>query len=197
MEASAVRSAVLADRNFSLTCGSKGPLWSLARTIERSQESIKRGLGGFNLLAPIRNLTMRSCFSRDWPSTASWWATIAAKYTFKVEGDSLRSNLSCRKKALLQSCAFGVFSARRTPVREQTPLQCIGLPCWRSSSLSDGLYYSMWLTTQVCCVPSRSHTWRFLRSGRGCHMVPSHWERRSFLRGMGVGQYGATSRTFS
>ncbi len=41
------------------------------------------------------------------------------------------------KKALLQSC---IFSARRTPVREQTPFQCIGLPCWRSYSLNDGLY---------------------------------------------------------
>ncbi len=39
----------------------------------------------------------------------SWWAAIAAKYTFKVEGDSLRSNLSCRKKALLSSCTFGGF----------------------------------------------------------------------------------------
>ncbi len=38
----------------------------------------------------------------------------------------------------------GVFSARRTPVREQTPIQCICLPCWRSSSLSDGLYHSLW-----------------------------------------------------
>ncbi len=107
----------------------------------------------------------------------------------------------------------GVFSARRTPVCEQTPLQCIGLPCRRSSSLSDGLYHSLWETTQVCRVPSRSHTWRFHRSGRGCHMVPSPWERRSFLRGMRqagavarrmssgnqvrVGQNGATSRTCS
>ncbi len=45
------------------------------------------------------NLTMRSCFPRDRSSTASWWAAIAATYTFKVEGDSLRSNLSCRKES--------------------------------------------------------------------------------------------------
>ncbi len=38
----------------------------------------------------------------------------------------------------------GVFSAKRKPVREQTPLQCIGLPCWRSTSLSDGLYHCQW-----------------------------------------------------
>ncbi len=38
------------------------------------------------------------------------------------------------------NCASsGVFSARRTPVCEQTPFQCLGLPCWRSSSLNDGL----------------------------------------------------------
>ncbi len=101
MEVSAVRSAVLADRYLSSTesSGSQGPLWSPARTIERSQEGIRGGLGGFNLLAPLRNLTMRSCFPRDRPSTASWWAAIAATYTFKVEGDSLRSNLSCRKES--------------------------------------------------------------------------------------------------
>ncbi len=67
MEVSAVRSAVLDDRYFSSTesSGSKGPLWSPARTIERSQEGIRGGLWGFNLLAPLRNLTMRSCFPRD------------------------------------------------------------------------------------------------------------------------------------
>ncbi len=67
MEVSAVRSAVLRDRNFSLTesSGSKGPLWSPARTIERSQEGTRGGLEGFILLAPFRNLTMRSCFPRE------------------------------------------------------------------------------------------------------------------------------------
>ncbi len=117
------------------------------------------------------------------------------------------------RKHYSNRASSGVFSARRTPVREQTPFQCVGLPCWRSSSLSDGLYHCRWKTAQVCRVPSRSHTWRFYRSGRGCHMVPSPWERRSFLRGMrqgGVvarkmssennvrmGKSGATSRTWS
>ncbi len=117
------------------------------------------------------------------------------------------------RKHYSNRASSGVFSARRTPVREQTPLQYIGLPCRRSSSLSDGLYHRLWETTQVCRVPSRSHTWRFHRSGRGCQMVPSPWERKSFLRGMGqggavagrmssgnqvrVGQNGATSRTCS
>ncbi len=64
MEVSVVRSAVLADRNFSSTesSGSKGPLWSPARTIERSQEGTRGGLEGFILLTPFRNLTMTSCF---------------------------------------------------------------------------------------------------------------------------------------
>ncbi len=96
------------------------------------------------------------------------------------------------RKHYSNRASSGVFSARRTPVCEQTPLQCIGLPCWRSSGLSDGLYHCQWWTAQVCCVPSRSHTWRFHRSGCGCHMVPSPWERRSFLRGMRQG--GAVTR---
>ncbi len=61
---------------------------------------------------------MRSCFPRDRPSTASGWAAIAATYTSKVEGDSLCSNLSCRKKALLQSCTFvGFLGEKNTSSR--------------------------------------------------------------------------------
>ncbi len=37
-----------------------------------------------------------------------------------------------------------VFSARRTPGREQTQFQCVGLPCWRISSLNDGHYHRRW-----------------------------------------------------
>ncbi len=147
MEVSAVRSAVLRDRNFSSTesSGSKGPLWSPARTIERSQEGTRGGLEGFILLAPFRNLTMRSCFPRDRSSTASWWAAIAATYTFKVEGwqPTLQPFLQERKH-YSNRASSGVFSARRTPGREQTPFQCVGLPCWRSPSLNDGLYHRRW-----------------------------------------------------
>ncbi len=86
-----------------ITCGDTDMDWprlgAVPRMIERSQEGTRGGLEGFILLAPFRNLTMRSCFPRDRPSTASWWAAIAATYTFKVEGDSLRSNLSRRKKS--------------------------------------------------------------------------------------------------
>ncbi len=105
MEVSTVRSTVLADRNFSSTESScsKGPLWSPARTIEKSQEGTRGCLEGFILLATFRNLTMRSCFPRDRPSTASWWAAIAATCTFKVEGDSLRSKLSFSKESTTSS----------------------------------------------------------------------------------------------
>ncbi len=114
MEVSAVRSTVLADRNFSSTesSGSKGPLCSPARTIERSQVGIRGDLEEFIPLAPFRNLTMRSCFPRDRMSTASWWGAIAATYTFKVEGDSLRFNLSCRKESTTPIVHLRGFSRR-------------------------------------------------------------------------------------
>ncbi len=110
MEVSAVRSAVLADRYPLLTTessGSQGPLWSPARTIERSQEGLRGSLGGFNLLAPLRNLTMRSCFPRDRPSTASWWAAIAAITLSRWRVTAYAPTFLAGKKALLQSCIFG------------------------------------------------------------------------------------------
>ncbi len=101
-----------------------------------SQEGTRGGLVGFYLLAPLRNLTMRTCFPRDQPSTASYCTVIVATCTF-----SLRSNLSCQRKHYFNRASSAVFSARRTPVNsEQTPLQCIGLPRRGSSSLSDGVY---------------------------------------------------------
>ncbi len=48
------------------------------------------------------------------------------------------------RKHYSNRASSGVFSARRTPVREQTPFQCVGLPCWRSSSLNDDLYHCRW-----------------------------------------------------
>ncbi len=48
------------------------------------------------------------------------------------------------RKHYSNRASSGVFSARRTPGREQTPFQCVGLPCWRSSSLNDGLYHRRW-----------------------------------------------------
>ncbi len=99
--ANAVRSTVFSDRNLSSTdCrGSNGAPLKADRTEERSQEGTRWGRRGFSLLAPLRNLMTRSCFPRDLPSTASRCAAIAATYTLRVEGDSLRSNPSCRKES--------------------------------------------------------------------------------------------------
>ncbi len=71
-----------------------------------------------NLLAPLRNLMTKSCFPTDLPSTASWCAAIAATYTLRVEGDSLRSNPSCRKEEHDRDRASpGVFPAGRNTSR--------------------------------------------------------------------------------
>ncbi len=93
----------LADRNFSFTesSGSKGPLWSPARMIERSQEGTRGILEGFILLAPFRNLTMRSCYPRDRPSTASWWDISRCRVT------AYAPTFLAGKKSLLQLCIFG------------------------------------------------------------------------------------------
>ncbi len=48
------------------------------------------------------------------------------------------------RKHYSNRASSGVFSPRRTPGREQTPFQCVGLPCWRSPSLNDGLYHRRW-----------------------------------------------------
>ncbi len=216
MEVSAVRSAVLRDRNLSSTesSGSKGPLWSPARTIERSQEGTRGGLEGFILLAPFRNLKMRSCFPRDRPSTASWWAAIAATYTFKVEGDSLRSNLSCRKEST-------------TPI-----VHLRGSSRWEEHQVANRLHFSvlvclvegalawMMVSTTAGGRPLKSATSRpgathggSIDLDAGAIWCRAPWERRSFLRGMRqggtvaremssgnqvrVGQWGATSRICS
>ncbi len=119
-EANAVRSTVFNDRNLSSTdCrGSKGSSFKAVRTEGRSQEGTRWGRRGFNLLAPLRNLTTKSCFPTDLPSTASWCVAIAATYTLRVEGDSLRSNPSCRKESTTKIGHLRkVFPAGRTTNR--------------------------------------------------------------------------------
>ncbi len=53
------------------------------------------------------------------------------------------------RKHYSNRASSGVFSVRRTPGREQTPFQCVGLPCWRSPSLNDGLPTTVVSTTAV------------------------------------------------
>ncbi len=123
MEVSAVRTAVLRDRNFSSTesSGSKGPLWSPARTIKRSQEDTRGDLEAFILLAPFRNLTMRSCFPRDRPSTASWWAASCPGAThggsIDLDADAIWCRAHERGYPSSEECAREVLS-RRKLVRE-------------------------------------------------------------------------------
>ncbi len=92
-----LRSIVVNDRNVSSTdCrGSKGSSFKAART----ERVTRGGRRWFNLLAPLRNLMTKSCFPTNLPSTASWCAAIVATYTLRVEGDSPRSNPSCRKES--------------------------------------------------------------------------------------------------
>ncbi len=77
--------------------GSNRPCCSSLSIRDRSQEGIGGGRGGFNILAPLRNLMTQSCFPTDFPFTGSWLAAIAATWTLRVEGDSLRSNPCCKK----------------------------------------------------------------------------------------------------
>ncbi len=141
---------VRVNRNLSSTesSSSKGLLWSPDRTIEISQEGTRGGLGCFNLLAPFRNLTMR--FPRDRLSNASWCAAIAATYTFKMEGDSLRSNLSFRKESTTP--IVHLQGSSRREIREHTPLQDKSLPRREGSGLSDSVFHRRWEITLVCSV---------------------------------------------
>ncbi len=80
MEANSTSNKVFIDRILkSADCkGSKGAIWSARSTRARSQEGMEGGRGGFNRLAPLRNLTTRSCLPIDLPSMWSWYADIAA-----------------------------------------------------------------------------------------------------------------------
>lgn len=64
MEVSLVRRAVFKERALKSTDSrvSKGAICRPRKTTEKSQERIRHGLGGFNLLAPLRNLMIRLCF---------------------------------------------------------------------------------------------------------------------------------------
>ncbi len=79
---------------------STGPHCSPARKIERSQEGTRGGLGGCNLLAPLRNLTMRSCLPRKPAVHCIVMCCDSSPHTLsRWEDGSLCSNLSCRKES--------------------------------------------------------------------------------------------------
>ncbi len=77
IEANAVRNRVFIERNFNWMQRLKGAVCRALGTNAKSQEGREGGLGVFNLLTPLRNLTTRSCFPTDLPSTGSWWEKIA------------------------------------------------------------------------------------------------------------------------
>ncbi len=140
---SAVRSAVLRDRNFSSTesNGSKGPLWSPARTIERAQGETWRDSSSCPLQEPHNEIMLS-----QGPAVHCIVVSRNSGYIHFQGGGwqpTLQPFLQDRKH-YSNRASSGVFSARRTPGREQTPFQCVGLPCWRSSSLNDGLYHCRW-----------------------------------------------------
>ncbi len=69
IEANAVRSRVFIERNSNDCKSSKGAVCKPLSTDAKYQEGKEGGIGGFNLLAPLRNLTTRLCFPTDFPST--------------------------------------------------------------------------------------------------------------------------------
>ncbi len=132
MEVSASRSRVFIDRNFSSTVckGSNGPCCSALSTRDRSQEGIEGGRGGFNPLAPLRNLMTRSCFPIDFPSTGS----------FKGGGRQTSLQPLLQKGQHDSDRTFpGVFAMRRAPLDEQVPFQGLSVSCRRYSRRSDGV----------------------------------------------------------
>lgn len=78
-------------------------------------------MGGFILLKPLRKLTIRSCFPKDLPFTALHCAAMVVTYTFKVEGDSLRSNFSYRKESTMLTIFGGPFNEKNTTHRTNPP----------------------------------------------------------------------------
>ncbi len=112
--------------------------------IKRSMEGTSGGLGGFNLMAPLRNLTV-SCFLRDRPSTELWWAKIAAPYTFQGRGCQPTFQLTLQEsKHYSNRAPSGVFLARKTADREQTPTQGKSSPHREGSGLSESVFLKFW-----------------------------------------------------
>ncbi len=119
--------------------GSNWPCCSALSTRDRSQEGIEGGRGGFNLLAPLRNLMTQSCFPTNFPSTGSGLAAIVATY---VKDGGRQPSL----QPLLQKGQYdsdralpGVFSVRRIPFNEQVQLQGVSVSRRQSSRRSDGV----------------------------------------------------------
>ncbi len=100
-------------------------------------------LEGFILLAPFQEPHDEIMLSQG-PAVHCIVVTRDSGYIhFQGVQPTLQPFLQERKH-YSNRASSGVFSARRTLVCEQTPFQCVGLPCRRSSSLNDGLYHCRW-----------------------------------------------------
>ncbi len=71
---------------------------------------------------------------------------------------------------------------------EESPLQGIQFPHWRSSRLENDLNNLGWETRGYGLCPLRVHTHSFHNSGRGWRIIPSTYERRSLLTGISHGE---------
>ncbi len=147
MEVSAVRSAVLRDRNFS----SSGVQRLKGAPLKSSQDDreVPRGHkgrpGGILPPGPLQEPHDEIILSQG-PAVHCIVVSRDSGY-IHFQGGGWQPTLQPflqERKHYSNRASSGVFSARRTPGREQTPFQCAGLPCWRSSSLNDGLYHCRW-----------------------------------------------------
>ncbi len=127
-----------------------------------------------NILAPLRNLTM-IVLSQGPTVHCIVMGRISSHYTFKVEGDSLRSNFSCRKESttpivhLRGSSRWEEQSiVNRLHPKARARLLERALAWVKVSSTADGQ------NTQVCHVSFKNHTWRFpdLDVGATRHRAP-------------------------
>ncbi len=144
MEVSAVRSAVLRDRNFRLDWVQRlkgAPLKS-----SQDDREVPRGHkgrpGGIHPPGPLQEPHDEIMLSQG-PAVHCIVVSRDSGY-IHFQGGGWQPTLQPflqERKHYSNRASSGVFSARRTPVHEQTPFQCVGLPCWRSSSLNDGLYH--------------------------------------------------------
>ena len=85
----ATNKTVFKDRIFMLTVlrGSKGALVIASSTVARSQEGEGGRSGVNNLRVPRMNLEASTWLPGGLPSTPTWQAEMAARYTLIVEGD--------------------------------------------------------------------------------------------------------------
>ncbi len=114
MEANATSNKVFIDRILkSANCKGSREQSGVLEAPEQGPKRVWRGVEeDLNRLAPLRNLTTKSCLPIDLPSMWSWYADIAAAWTLRVEGDSYAPSPAAKRKARHWSNIFGGPSRR-------------------------------------------------------------------------------------